>query len=194
VNWPVIYTALEQLAALSDLPAAALVWQSQAQASKWAGGARIVMRVGGPRQLGQDIEVLDDPAVTTDPELVSIQGQRAFTWTLRAESANAAPDKMALVYLDRVRARLERTSIQPILQSANIAISQVMPAQEVRVVSQDRKIDAYAMDVIVLATENDADTTVDSGYVVETVHLQSDTVKDTDGTPVSPQIDETITG
>ena len=190
MNWPEIFSALEQLAALADIDPRAVVWRAKAQG--FQAGSRIVMSIRSLRSYGQDVEkIIDDPE--GGPQTVLIEGQRSFIWVLRFESNNASADKMALGVLEGLRARLSRSSIQPIVKAANISIlDNTQPAQEVRVISNNRALSVYELAVMVGAVESDVDTTTDAGQWVETVNFESDTIENLDGTSVAPQINETV--
>lgn len=198
MNWPAIYSALMQAAALSGVSADSMSWNDQPSSPVWSSGATIGAQVSSARAYSWDEEVRTDPPSPNPdnlPQSVAMEGQRQFTWQVRVEVQDTAAERFALGYLDRLRARLQRSSTEvSILLPAGLAVIEIMPAVKVRNIKDTRSISTYVMEVVMAGVESDVDDTYGAGDYIGTVNLSSNTLKSTDGTDAPQQIVLTVVG
>lgn len=199
MNWTPIYSALAQAAALTGIPAAAIVWGDQPPVSTWIKTAKLTMAIKGLDAKGIDYEERVDGAVPPNagnlPQVVTVVGQRQFVWSIKCEVQNADPATIGISYLDALRTRLQRTTTEiDILQPAGLAVVEMHPTASLLNVKNERSISTYVMDVLMACCENDVDTASDAGVFINTVVLSSNKLKTPDGVDAPVQINQTIVG
>lgn len=198
MDWPTIYAALRQAAALSGVAAASIAFADEPAAVTWGSGPTLTMRISPERSFSWDEEERLDPPIPNPsnlPQTVTVSGQREFTWSIRAKVQNSAPGTIAEHYLDRLRARLQRTTTETqILLPAGLAVIEVMPTTPVANVESNRTVSTYVMDVRMGAVENDVDDTPGAGEFIQTVNIASNTLKNPDGTDAPEQVSLVVVG
>ena len=189
MNWTPIYAALEQVATLTGIPASSIGWSDQPRNSDWTMGPKLTMAVKSDVGLGFDYEERVDG---TPAQLVTVVGQRQFMWEIRCEVQNSDPATVAIFYLDKLRARLSRSTTEAILLAAGLAVVELQATQQVGNVASHRTISTYVMEALMACAENDVDDSTDAGGYITSVGITSNKLQLPDGSDAPQQIVETI--
>ena len=190
MNWSPIFDALSSIAQISGITdAGSINWGGLPGASTAFGANRLVMKLTNVKPVGIDYE--ERTANGLGDQIVTVVGQRTFTWQIRSESMSADPSVMGCTYLSNLEARLNRTSTESVLLAAGLAVVEIRPIVEIRQVSQDRKISSYVLEVVMAAAENDIDDSPLSGEYIASAVISSNQLTDVSGAPTTPQVNVT---
>lgn len=191
MNWAPIYSALAQAAALTGIPASSIGWAGQPANADWTMGASLSMQIRDLHALGFDDEERTDNAPAN--QTVTVVGQRQFTWSIWCQIQNSDPATIGISYLDKLRARLARTTTeQEILLPAGLAVVEIHPTQSLASIQAARKVSYYVMEVTMACAENDVDASANAGEYIASVGISSNKLQLSNGDDAPEQIAETI--
>lgn len=179
-----IVQAVKDATGLTDV-----IWQGEP--AGWRAATHIDLVLRSPVAIGIDEYVHEFDGVGLE---FTAAGQRRFTVSVRIESDSQTPgEESPGHYSSRLRTRLRRPAILADLREEDVALSRIESTQEVEYTSpDDRQVSLAQTDLILLAAENDIDSSASTDEWIETVELSSDTIENVDGTDLGYQVGETI--
>jgi hypothetical protein len=150
------------LSNIAEIPPNAIRWMDEAQGAVWTDAPALFLRIS-PIQ-GQGIDTESIAGEGADDVVVTVDGQRRFTLSIRCESFEqdfASPQHAANV-ADTLRIRLKRSST--IAQWRGVcALESIQPTKRIDYKSAGRSVSAYAIDLMMRTADQDVDTTAGSG-------------------------------
>lgn len=183
MNWPGIRPALLSVVVqTTGLPVSCVVWKGSKEEAGWtSGGVVAKCSILAPGQFGRD-DVRASYDATSHTRTVTVSGARKFTFSVRFETQDGSDSGVALVYADRLRARVRRRSIGDALLAAEVSLATINDTQTIDGIKlQGRVISVAAIDLIMNGVENDVDTTQGAGDWIKQASMTG-TLTDTDGT------------
>lgn len=199
MNWATIRNAIKA-AVVASTGIADVQWRNSKEAGGWRGGENglnpyIDLVLRSPQTLGQD-ETRYTFNAGTDQQAKTQVGNRRMIVSVRIHNHSQAEGEEAVGALaSLLRTRLHWAGVLANLRTAGVALSAIQPTVDADFTEDDREVSLAIVDVVFLAGESDTDTTATGDYI-QSVEIESDKLRDVDGTdlPADLQIHKTITG
>jgi len=153
-------------------------------------GAMVIFSTPRFQQIGVDeIRYQNDP---TDPlKLVpAVVGNRRMRISVKVESMSQEPNGSAMFYAERIRTRLKFPSVVDIMRDAGVALIESLPTVSAPYLIDDRMRARAVLDLSFAVASCDLDEPIET---IGSLEIASDTLDDISGTPVSIQINKTLT-
>jgi len=185
IDWQTIRTVAKSL--VEDLSGVTVRWQDEAEGTVWDNAPIIYLRVSALVGVGIPEEQYKD--AVPDDMLVNVAAQKRFTLSLRAESfdQNLADGQHAGAILETLKTRLKRTTTIERLRNI-FCIQESLNSSWFNYTNQGRQVSAYTLDLLCATVDNDTEDTAGAGGYIDEVMVQSNSVRNIDGTPTATQV------